>query len=412
MQAVFLIVGLIVGAAVGWLVANSRRAVAEARLDEATRQLEEQKRLLDDAQRKMSDAFRALSADALRANNEAFLQLATATLQRITAETTGDVAKRQAEIDGLIGPLHAALARYEEQIKAIETSRQQAYGSLDEQLRNVAATQQRLQQETVSLVAALRTPQVRGRWGEITLQRVVELAGLSQYCDFECQATLATEDGRVRPDLIVNLPGDHAIVVDAKTPLDAYMDAIEAADDDTRAQGMSRHAAQVRAQIQALGSKAYSSQFAFAPDFVVLFLPGESFFAAALQQDRDLIDLGIRNNVLLATPSTLIALLRGVAASWHQHQIVTNAKEIAQASHELFDRVGKFAEHLGRIHDGLERAAKAYNDAVGTWQVRILPQGRRVVELGGAAQGHEMAELEPVDVALRELPPGAEQDAA
>jgi DNA recombination protein RmuC len=394
MQALlFLVIGLVVGlglgAAVGWLVANSRRAAAEARLDELGKQLQAQKRLLDEAERKLGDTFKALASDALRANNQDFIVQAQAA----------------------VGPLSDALARYERQISDIEAKREQAYGSLHNELQTVAATEQRLQQETMALVAALGTPQVRGRWGEMTLRRVVELAGLSPYCDFECQVTLATDDGRLRPDLVVNLPGDHAIVVDAKTPLDAYLAAMEAADDGARAEAMSRHAAQVRAQIQALGSRAYASQFPFAPDFVVLFLPGESFFSAALQQDRELIDLGIRSNVLLATPSTLIALLRGVAASWHQHQIVTNAKDIAEASHELFDRVRKFAEHLDRMHDGLERASKAFNDAVGSWQSRVLPQGRRVVELGGAAQGHDMAELEPVDVALRELPPPAPEEA-
>jgi len=403
-EAIFLVIGILLGAVVGWLVANTRRMAAEVRLEEATKQLEEQKRLLDDAKQQLGDAFKALSADALRSNNQTFLDLAKASFDTIIAEAEGDVAKRQVAIDGLIKPLQDALKRYEEQIKGMEENRQKAYGSLDEQLKTVASTQQQLQKETGNLVSALRTPQVRGRWGEITLDRVVEVAGLCEHCDFDRQPSVTTEDGRLRPDLVVRLPGGRSIVVDAKTPLDAYIDALEAVEDGPRCEAMRRHAAQVRTHIQNISSKAYWSQFASAPDFVVLFLPGESFFSAALEQDRELIEVGIRSKVLLATPTTLIALLRTVALSWHQEQIIENAEAIATASREFFERVSKFTEHLGRIHDGLERASKAFNEAVGSWQSRVLPSGRRVSELGGARQGADVVELEPVEVALRELP--------
>ncbi len=416
-EALLVLVGVVAGVAVGiligWLRASARRAADEARLEGADQKLQEQRKLLDDAKTQFADTFKALASEALSSSNQQFMILAQETFRRYVTETKGDIGKRQEAIDGLIKPLQESLKRYEEQVKGMEEQRQRAYGSIEEQLKSVTSTQQQLQRETCNLVTALRRPQVRGRWGEITLERVVEVAGLSRYCDFESQSPVPSEDSQLRPDLTIRLPNYRTIVVDAKTPLDAYMDAVEATDETSRGAAMQRHAAQVRAHIQKLSLKAYWDQFPRAPDFVVLFLPGESFFSAALEQDRNLIETGIKSKVLLATPTTLIALLRSVALSWHQEQIVENAEAIAAASRELFERVSKFAEHLGKIQDGLSRASKAFNDAVGSWQNRVLPSGRRVAELGGAGREGEAPELKPVDVALRELPPpeGRQTDA-
>jgi len=399
-----IIIGVVGGLIVGRLLASAPRVAAEARLGEANRQLGEQRKLLEEAKAQLADQFKALSSEALSASNQQFLALATETLGKVAAETKGDLGKRQEAIDGLIRPLQDALKRYEEQVAGLEQKREKAYGSLEQQLSTVASTQQQLQSETRNLVTALRRPEVRGRWGEITLQRVVEISGMAERCDFDLQPSVITEDGMLRPDLIVHLPDERTIVVDAKTPVDAYLDAVEATEEASRNAALQRHAAHVRAHVQKLSLKAYWDQFERAPDFVVLFLPGESFFSAALEQDRELVETSFRSKVLLASPTTLLALLRSVAASWHQERIIENAEEIARGSREFCERVRKFAEHLGRIREGLDRASKAYNDAVGSWQSRVLPSGRRVAELGGAGREGEVAELEPVEVALRELP--------
>ncbi len=383
-----------------------------ARLEEANRSLAEQRKLLEDARTQLGDAFKALSSEALRTSNEQFLALARENLEKVVTDAKGDFGKRQEAIDGLIRPLQESLRRYEEQVAALEQKREKAYGSLEQQLTGVASTQQQLQTETRNLVSALRRPEVRGRWGEITLQRVVEMAGLAEHCDFDQQSTVSTESGALRPDLTVHLPNERTIVVDVKAPVDAYIDAVEAADEATRTAALQRHARHVRDHVQKLSLKAYWDQFPRAPDFVVLFLPGESFFSAALEQDRELIEAAIRSRVLLASPTTLIAVLRSVALTWHQEQIIENAEEIARVSREFCERVTTFAGHLGRIRDGLERASKAYNDAAGSWQSRVLPSGRRVAELGGAGRDGDAVELPPVEVALRELPSSESRPAA
>jgi len=253
---------------------------------------------------------------------------------------------------------------------------------------------------------------VRGRWGEITLRRVVEVAGMSTHCDFVEQQSVAAAEGRLRPDLVVTLPGGRTIVVDSKAPLTGFLDAVEAADETIRRDGLLRHARAVRTHMQNLSAKAYWEQFTTTPDFVVLFLPGESFFSAALEQDRGLIEDGIQQRVVLATPTTLIALLRTVAYSWQQQQVTENAQRIAAAGRELFDRIGKFAEHLGKVGDGLRRATDAYNNAVGTWSTRILPSGRRLTELGATNPDQSFPELDDVPRAPRTVPGDATEDEA
>ena len=380
------------------------RVRAQTSLAEAGQKITEQRELLAETTRKLSDAFRALAADALQSNNRTFLDLARQALSGVLAEAKGDLQQRQQAIDSLVKPLQAELERYAAQVREMEMAREQAYGSLQKQLESLAQTQQLLQRETGNLVTALKAPQVRGRWGEITLRRVVEVAGLSSHCDFFEQVTVETEGGRLRPDLVVKLPGDKTVVVDAKAPLKAYLEAVDAPDEGSRRLALQRHAQAVRAHLQVLGSRAYWSQFSPGPDFVVLFLPGESFFSAALEQDRGLIEDGLACRVLLATPTTLIALLRTVAMSWQQQQVAENARRIAQTGAELYDRVGRFASYLGTLREGLQKATQAFNQAVGSWESRVAPGARRLKELGAGAPDKELLPLQPVETALRELP--------
>lgn len=380
------------------------RVAAETQLAAVQVNLEEQKKLLSEATVKLTDTFNALSAEALKSNNQAFLDLAKKTLENLITESKGDLGKRQEAIDGIVKPLQETLKRYETQLHEMENLRHEDHGTLTQHLNDLQKTQNSLQKETVALVTALKTPQVRGRWGEVTLRRAVEMAGMSQYCDFEEQPSIDTEEGRRRPDLIVKLPAGRTVVVDAKVPLKAYMEAMEAQSEEAREAAFLRHAEAVRKYMKDLGSKSYWSQFHPSPDFVVLFLPGESFFSAALEQDRQLIEDGIAGGVVLATPTTLITLLRTVAYTWQQQDVSKNAQRIWETGQELFERITRFAEHLAGIRKGLNDAANAYNTALGSWESRLLPGVRKLKELGAVSGGKEVPEVEPVNTALRELP--------
>ena len=363
---------------------RSARVAAETRLDAERKSFEEQRALLDEAEKKLKDAFAALSAAALKDGREQFLGAAEERLK----------------------PIQDTLKAYEERLREIEKIRTDAYGGLKNHLDSLARAHDLLQKEAHQLSTALRSPTVRGHWGEVTLRRVVEVAGMSSYCDFDEQASVATEDGRLRPDMIVHLPNHRTIVVDSKAPLAAYIDAVEAPDEAARQASMIRHAKAVRARMVELSQKSYWTQFKEAPDFVVLFLPGESFFSAALEADRDLIEDGMKSGVVLATPTTLIALLRAVAYGWRQEEVAENAKKIAEAGRELHERLAKFAEHLGRVGDGLKRAVGAYDQAVASYESRLEPSSRKLAELG-ASSGKDVPAVPAVDGPTRALPEGA-----
>jgi len=380
------------------------RAVAETQTADTVKHVEEQKLLLAQARQDLAAAFQALSGEALKQNNEAFLSLAKTTFHTLHAEAKGDLAQRQQAIDELVKPLSESLHRYDEQLRQLEQSRQAAYGGLDQHLKLLAETQQRLQQETVNLVNALRTPAVRGRWGEITLKRVAELAGMAAHCDFFEQESVMSEDGRLRPDMVVQLPGGRQIIVDAKTVLSGYLDAHEAGDEERRMEALRRHAAQVRTRINDLSLKAYWSQFDQAPEFVVLFLPGEQFLGAALEQDPRLIEEGFAQGVVLATPTTLMALLRAVAYGWRQERLAAHAEEVGRLGKDLYERMANLAEHVNDVGQSLGKSVVAYNKAVGSLETRILPAARRFKDLGVASE-KEIASLEPVEVVARKALP-------
>ena len=366
--------------------------------------------LLEQAQAALADSFKALSAEALRSNNQSFLDLAKETLAIFQEQAKGDLDKRQAAISEIVAPVRQSLEKMDGQIQEMERTRAGAYEGLKQQVLSLLETQTQLRAETGNLVRALRTPAARGRWGEIQLRRVCEMAGMLDHCDFFEQASVdktgtertGLDAGKLRPDLIVRLPGGKTIVVDAKTPLEGYLDGIQG-DDDARRDGLSRHARHVRDHMKQLGAKAYWDQFDDTPEFVVLFLPGENFFSAALEHDPTLIEAGIDHRVILATPTTLIALLRAVAYGWRQERLADNAREISGLGAELYKRLCDLGGHMERLGHQLEKAVGCYNGAVGSLEARVLVSARRFRDLHVAPEGAEIPLLEPLDHAPRHL---------
>jgi DNA recombination protein RmuC len=380
------------------------RAAAEASLTAERKNVEEQRKLLEDSKQKLSETFKALSGDVLGAQSESFINLAKETFGTLRAEAQGDLAKRQEAISGLVQPLREELQRYQLGIGQIESSRQEAYGELKQHLTQIGETQAQLQRETANLVTALRKPQVRGRWGEITLRRLAELAGMVSHCDFFEQQAVSSEEGLLRPDMVVRLPQDREIIVDSKVALDGYLDAIEASNEDLKQQHLVRHAAQVRRHMEQLGSKAYWDSLPKAPEFVVLFLPGDPFLGAAVERDPTLIESGMARRVVIATPNTLIALLLAVYHGWRQEEITKNAQAISELGKQVYKRIGTMWEHLESLRGAINKAVEAWNRVVGSLEHQVLPSVRRFRELK-ATSAEEILELEEVEQTTRALPP-------
>ncbi|MEW5975036.1 MAG: DNA recombination protein RmuC [Acidobacteriota bacterium] len=379
---------------------RSERAELETLLEEQRRSAQERLQLLqkemEAARDNLRDAFKALSAEALQTNNAAFLTLAQSALEKFQGQAQSELEERQKAVEVLVAPLKESLDRYEQQVQALEKSRSEAYGGLSEQVKQLVESQQRLQAETGNLVKALRTPQVRGRWGELALRRVVELAGMTEYCDFVEQVSLETENGRLRPDLIVYLPAGRQIVLDAKAPLQAYLDALEATDESSRQTLLKAHARQIREHLRNLGSKAYWDSLESTPEFVVLFIPGESFYSAAVEQDPQLFEQGVNQRVILATPSTLIALLRAVAYGWRQDKIAQSAQQISDLGKALHERLATLSGHFVALGRSLERSVEAYNSASRSLESRVFVAARKFKDLGVGVR-KEIAEITPLE---------------
>jgi DNA recombination protein RmuC len=379
-------------------VADLSRAITEQQ-----KLTQEKLALLDDARRQLADAFKALASDALKSNSTSFLDLAKTHLEKFQESAKGDLEKRQTAIGELVKPVQESLTKVDAKLQEIEKTRLEAYAGLTEQVKSLSDTQKELRGETANLVKALRRPQARGRWGEIQLRRVVEMAGMLEHCDFFEQQSTDSDNGRLRPDMIVRLPGNRTIVVDSKAPLEAYLDAIESPDDETRTAKLKEHARQVRSHILSLGKKSYFDQFEQAPDFVVLFLPGEVFYLAALEHDPTLIETGVHERVLVAAPTSLIALLRTAAYGWREEQLAENARAISELGRDLYKRLADMAKHVQDLGKAIEKVVKSYNSAVGSLEMRVLPGARRFKELGADVAGVTVAEPEPIETTARSL---------
>lgn len=419
-SVVAVLFALALGGLLGWLIARARSAdaIAALRAEQARlaaelahreRVIPEKLALLEAMQQQVRDSFEALAANALTSSTRQFLELADQKIANVHRTAAADLGARQQALDALVAPIRETLSQVAATLGEADRRRIDDAASLRTLLTAVGQAQQQLQQETQSLVRALRAPGVRGRWGEVQLRKVVELAGMLEHCDFDLQPTAVGDAGRLRPDLVVHLPGAHSIVVDAKVPLEAFLDAQTTADEGVRSGKLADHVRQVRDHVAKLGAKGYWDQFPSSPDFVVLFLPAEAIFMAALEQDAHLIDYGVKQRVLIASPLTLIALLRTAAVGWRHERLTINAEAISQLGRELYDRARSFTERLEAVGTRLETTVRAYNEAVGTYDARVMVSMRKFRELG-AATGDAIEPITPVETTPRPLESAVQRD--
>jgi len=386
---------------------NEQEETQNALRKEVTRQselravAEEKNTRLQEMESRLTDTFNNISSQALQNNSQSFLDMARLALENYQENARNELEMKRQAIGHLVFPLQESLQKVDQQLQEIEKNRIATHTSLNEQMQALTRNELQLQSETANLVKALRRPQVRGRWGEIQLRRTVEIAGMVEYCDFYEQVSASTESGLLRPDMVVQLPNRQNIVVDAKTPLQAYLDAIESLDEAEQSVRLKEHAAQLRVHINKLGSKNYWEQFKPTPEFVVLFLPGEAFFSTALEQDPGMIEYASRQKVILATPTTLIALLMTVSYGWRQERIAENAREISELGKALYNRLSTMAGHMGDMKKSLDKTIDAYNHMVGTFESRVLVSARKFKELG-AASGDEIASAQVIEKATRQ----------
>lgn len=384
-----------------WQKVREENIYLKAREKEQKKATDEKLVLLGATQEKLSQAFKVLSSEALEKSNASFLQLAKETLGKFQEKAKGDLEKRQESIEHVLKPVKESLQKLDQGMQAIEKERKGEHESLKAQLRMMTEAEKELRSETSTLVKAFRRPIVRGRWGEMQLRRVVELAGMVNHCDFYEQET--GESGAMRPDVIVKLPGDKQVIVDAKTPCEAYLDAIETDDQEQKENKMKNHARQVRQHVMALGKKSYWQSFQPTPEFVVLFIPSDNFFSSALEFDPSLIEVGVEQGVIIATPTTLIGLLRAIAYGWKQDKLSRHAEEVSKLGHELYKRITDMSDHWSKVGRSLASSVDAYNKAVGSLETRVLVSARKFKEMGAAARSIECETLEGIDRVPREI---------
>ena len=387
------LMGISLAGLVGWLIGHGRGQRDITRLREANVRLntllgyersacEEKARTLDEVRAQFEATFKSLAGDVLKSNSSEFLKLAETSFKVLHTQASGDLEQREKAVENLVKPIRESLEKADQHIRSIEKERQEAFGSLSRHLELMANTQQQLQGETRNLVKALSRPEIRGQWGELTLKRLAELAGMIEHCDFDQQRSVDSDEGKQRPDMVVRMPGGREIIVDAKAPMDGYLGAVEASDDNTRVQEIRRHARNVRDRVRELSGKRYWKQFPRSPDFVVLFIPGDQFLSAALEVDPQLLEDAMADRIVLATPSSLVALLRAVAYGWRQESLAENAEQIRIVGEDLYERLGTFADHLGKLGISLNRSVESYNKAVGSFDSRILPGARKFKDMG------------------------------